>query len=126
MSKGTEGLVVWGKVPVSQRSRMRGPRMEGSFEFPVKYGYCCVGEVERAPRDAGVKVGDRVFCLHPHQTRFVVGVGDVAVLPVETPSQRAVLAPNLETAINIVWDARVSAGDRVAVVGALHLCPAKV
>ena len=38
--------------------------------------------------------------------------------PPATPSACAVLAPNLETAINVVWDAGIGVGDRVAVVGA--------
>jgi threonine dehydrogenase-like Zn-dependent dehydrogenase len=42
----------------------------------------------------------------------------VSVLPDDVPSARAVLAANLETAINGVWDARPHAGDRVTVIGA--------
>jgi threonine dehydrogenase-like Zn-dependent dehydrogenase len=34
------------------------------------------------------------------------------------PAARAVLAANFETSLNIVWDAGIAAGDRVAVVGA--------
>ena len=39
-------------------------------------------------------------------------------LPDDVPPARAVLAANLETAVNALWDARPSVGDRVAVVGA--------
>ena len=42
----------------------------------------------------------------------------VHVLPACMPPARAVLAANLETAINGVWDARPRVGDRMAVVGA--------
>jgi threonine dehydrogenase-like Zn-dependent dehydrogenase len=42
----------------------------------------------------------------------------VYVLPDTVPAQRAVLAANLETAVNAVWDARPHVGDRIAVVGA--------
>ena len=38
ISRGTERLVSKGRVPVSEHERMRGPRMEGTFPFPVKYG----------------------------------------------------------------------------------------
>jgi len=58
-----------------------------------------------------------VFCLHPHQSEYVVSVDAVMPLPASTPLDRAVLAPNLETAINIIWDSGASVGDRVAVVG---------
>lgn len=39
-------------------------------------------------------------------------------MPTAVPPERAILAANMETALNIVWDAEVSAGDRVTVVGA--------
>jgi threonine dehydrogenase-like Zn-dependent dehydrogenase len=39
-------------------------------------------------------------------------------LPAALPPERAVLAANMETAVNGVWDAAPAVGDRVAVVGA--------
>lgn len=116
VSRGTEALVVAGLVPRSEHERMRGPHMGGSFEFPVKYGYSCVGTIEDAHDDS--LVGRRVFCLHPHQTHFVVAAETLRFVPDGTPPSRAVLAPNVETAINVVWDAGISIGDRVCVVGA--------
>jgi len=113
VSRGTERLVVHGRVPPSEHDRMRGPHMDGAFPFPVKYGYVSVGRV----LDGAMPQGTRVFCLHPHQTHYVVPASDVVALPAATPPDRAVLAPNLETAINVVWDSRLSIGDRVAVVG---------
>jgi hypothetical protein len=115
ISRGTEALVFQGRVPVSEHQRMRAPFQEGDFPAPVKYGYANVGHVERGPRD----LHDRtVFALYPHQTRYVVPAGAVHVLPDGVPPERAVLAANLETAINGVWDARVQVGDRVIVIGA--------
>lgn len=116
VSRGTESLVVRGAVPLSEYQRMRGPHMDGSFEFPVKYGYACVGVVEACP-SMNFQAGERVFCLHPHQSRFVVAESAVRRIPTTTPSERAVLAPNMETAVNIAWDAAISCGDRVCVVG---------
>ena len=113
VSRGTEALVLSGRVPASEHERMRGPHMGGSFPFPVKYGYCTAGQVTAGALPAG----PRVFCLHPHQEAFVVPASDVVVLPDGTPTERAVLGPNLETAINVVWDAQLSLGDRVVVVG---------
>jgi 2-desacetyl-2-hydroxyethyl bacteriochlorophyllide A dehydrogenase len=114
ISRGTEALVFSGRVPVSERRRMRAPFQRGEFPAPVKYGYASVGEIERGPRELH---GRNVFVLHPHQTRYVVPVEAVHVLPDGVPPQRAVLAANLETAINGVWDARPHAGDRITVVG---------
>jgi threonine dehydrogenase-like Zn-dependent dehydrogenase len=94
---------------------MRAPFQEGDFPGPVKYGYLNVGVVEDGPAHL---VGATVFCLFPHQTRYVVPVDAVAVVPDGIPAQRAVLAGTVETAVNALWDAAPLVGDRVAVVGA--------
>ncbi len=115
VSRGTETLVFRGKVPPSEHERMRAPNQAGAFPWPVKYGYSSVGRVrEGAPE----LIGRAVFCLFPHQTAYVVPEPSVVPLPEGLPARRAILAANLETAINAVWDAEIRAGDRVAVVGA--------
>src|SRR5690606_37137061 len=93
---------------------MRAPFQAGEFPFPVKYGYASVGVVEAGPAHL---VGRAVFCLHPHQGRFVVPQDAVHALPDGVPPPRAVLAANLETAVNVLWDAAPRIGDRIAVVG---------
>lgn len=115
ISRGTEAIVFAGHVPGSERRRMRAPFQAGEFPWPVKYGYSSVGQVEHGPRDLQ---GRTVFVLYPHQTRYVVPADAVHVLPDAVPPGRAVLAANLETALNGVWDARPHAGDRVIVIGA--------
>ena len=109
VSRGTEALVFDGRVPASQYQAMRAPLMAGAFPFPVKYGYSAVG---RTP-DYG-----RVFVLHPHQDLFLAPVSMCIPVPEEMPSKRAVLAANMETALNAVWDAAPGPCDRIAVVGA--------
>jgi threonine dehydrogenase-like Zn-dependent dehydrogenase len=104
-----------GAVPPSEYERMRAPFQEGDFPAPVKYGYCMVGRVIQGPAEFQ---GREVFCLHPHQDRFVVPTSAVHPLPSDVPAARAVLAANLETALNGLWDAGVLPGDRVSVVGA--------
>jgi 2-desacetyl-2-hydroxyethyl bacteriochlorophyllide A dehydrogenase len=114
ISRGTEALVFRGRVPVSEYARMRAPFQAGDFPGPIKYGYASVGEVERGPKELKDR---RVFVLYPHQTRYVVPAESVHPLPDDVPPGRAVLAANLETAINGVWDAAVQIGDRVTVIG---------
>lgn len=114
ISRGTEVLVSTGRVPDSEYERMRAPFMEGQFPFPVKYGYATVGRVEAGPAEL---VGRTVFTLHPHQTLFDVPASAVHVLPENLPPDRAVLAANMETALNAVWDAAAAPADRIAVVG---------
>jgi threonine dehydrogenase-like Zn-dependent dehydrogenase len=115
ISRGTETLVFLGHVPPSEYQRMRAPFQAGDFPAPVKYGYASVGIVESGARELE---GRRVFVLHPHQTRYAVPVDAVHLLPDRVPSARAVLAANLETAINGLWDAHPRLGDRIAVIGA--------
>lgn len=114
ISRGTESLVFAGRVPESEFRRMRGPHMDGGFPFPVKYGYSLVGVVETG--DAGL-IGRTVFVLHPHQTLFNVPAGAAVLLPRGLPPRRAVLAANMETALNGVWDGAPGPADRIAVVG---------
>ncbi len=115
VSRGTETLVFRGGVPVDQYAAMRAPFQEGDLPGPVKYGYLNVGVVERGPAEL---LGRTVFCLHPHQTAYVVPAAAVTVVPDGVPPERAVLAGTVETAVNALWDAAPLLGDRVAVVGA--------
>src|SRR5258706_11726558 len=114
ISRGTERLVAFGRVPVSEYERMRAPLMAGAFPFPVKYGYATVGRVEAGVADLRPRV---VFSLHPHQSLFTVSTDAVVPVPEQVPAQRAVLAANMETALNAVWDGAPGPADRIAVVG---------
>jgi threonine dehydrogenase-like Zn-dependent dehydrogenase len=109
VSRGTEALVFAGRVPESQYVTMRAPMMDGAFPFPVKYGYSAVAEMPD---------GQRVFLLHPHQDRIGVDPAKCIAVPDAVPTPRAVLAANMETALNIVWDAAPLAGERILVIGA--------
>jgi len=115
ISRGTEALVAHGRVPVSEFQRMRAPFMAGAFPFPVKYGYAIVGSVESGPAELR---GRTVFALHPHQTVFDVPAAAAVAVPAGVPAARAVLAANMETALNAVWDAGPGPWGSVAVVGA--------
>jgi NADPH:quinone reductase-like Zn-dependent oxidoreductase len=114
VSRGTERLVHCGRVPASEYERMRSPRMGGAFPFPVKYGYAVVGRVEAGPATWHNRI---VFCLHPHQTLFTVPAEAAFPVPDEVSPQRAVLAANMETALNGVWDGAPGPAERIAVVG---------
>lgn len=108
ISRGTEALVYQGKVPASEWARMRCPHMHGDFSFPVSYGYACVTEVlETGSGVTNLEIGDRVFVLHPHQDFITVEENACIKIPEQIPANRAVLAANMETAINAVWDAEI-------------------
>lgn len=109
ISRGTERLVLSGQVPETERQRMRAPMQQGEFPFPVLYGYSCVGEDE---------TGRRWFALAPHQSLTDVPHSLAVPLPEGVPLARCVLAANMETALNALWDAAVGPGDRIFIVGA--------
>lgn len=115
LSRGTERLVAGGKVPASEWDRMRAPFQVGAFPFPVAYGYAAVGEVEDGPQGL---VGRQAFALAPHQSRLRLPAEAALPVPEGVPVGRAALAANMETALNAVWDARLTPGMRVAIVGA--------
>ena len=113
ISRGTERLVFEGRVPASEYDRMRCPLQEGDFPFPVKYGYALVGEIQDGPR-----AGERVFALHPHQRHAVVPAVAAHPLPANLPPRRAVLTANMETALNVMWDAEIPHNSKVLIIGA--------
>jgi NADPH:quinone reductase-like Zn-dependent oxidoreductase len=114
ISRGTERLVFNARVPPSQYQSMRAPHMAGTFPYPAKYGYATVGRVEQGPPDLQDQI---VFALHPHQSVFTVAAACVLPVPKQVPPARAVLAANMETALNAVWDGAPGPADRIAVVG---------
>lgn len=115
ISRGTELVVHQAHVPERVAKAMRAPNQEGDFPCPVKYGYLSVGVVEEGPEGWP---GQIVFCLHPHQDRYVVPVSALTKVPGDVPPRRAVLTGTVETAVNALWEAGPRLGDRVAVVGA--------
>jgi threonine dehydrogenase-like Zn-dependent dehydrogenase len=126
ISRGTERLILAGRVPPSEWARMRCPLQDGDFPFPVKYGYQAVGLVETGPADL---IDRTVFVLHPHQDRFVCPAAMAVPVPDAVPARRATLAANMETALNGVWDSGAGPADRIVVVGGgvvgllvAHLC----
>jgi len=115
ISRGTERLVLAGKVPENQWGVMRCPLQAGDFPFPVKYGYSAVAHVAEGPAELQ---GKRVFCLHPHQDIFLAPAAMCVPVPDAVPDRRAVLGANMETALNILWDAEPLPGERALVIGA--------
>lgn len=113
ISTGTERLVATGKVPKSMHQTMTVPGMDGRFNFPIKYGYSLVGQVQ----SKGDLEGQLVHLLHPHQDLLKTEKQSFSLVPKEIPAKRAALASNVETALNAIWDSGVSVGDKVVVCG---------
>ncbi|MEM7656718.1 MAG: zinc-binding alcohol dehydrogenase [Bacteroidota bacterium] len=114
ISTGTERLVARGQVPTEVTHQMQVPYMGGNFPFPIKYGYSLVGKITSEEHPYHNRL---VHLLHPHQDVCQVASQDIFLIPEEVSAKRAILASNLETAVNAVWDSGVSIGDKVLVVG---------
>jgi NADPH:quinone reductase-like Zn-dependent oxidoreductase len=115
ISRGTEALIYAHEVPEHERERMRAPHQVGRLPAPVKYGYANVGQVIAGNAELN---GRHVFCLFPHQNFFCIAADQVLPLPDAVPVARAVLAANMETAVNALWDAGPLLGQRIVVIGA--------
>ena len=113
VSLGTERLVFRGQVAASEYVSMRAPFQEGEFPWPVKYGYSSCGVVEEGPPDLMNKI---VFSLFPHQDNYVIPKSEVCSIPSGVPPERTVLAANMETALNALWDVAPCVGARIAVM----------
>lgn len=113
ISQGTELLLYKGEGPTPFDPSLDAP---GAPTYPRRYGYAWVGEVQESQSTA-LALGSRVFALLPHGDEHCVAAEQVRQLPATVPAERAVLAANLETAVNVVWDAGIGLGDDVAVVG---------
>lgn len=114
ISTGTEQKVFSGNIPPELFETMRVPYMQGSFEFPVKYGYSITGRVIEGPAHL---IGKGVHALHPHQSHCLISVDDLFLLPEELPLMRATLLSNLETVITAIWDSQITLGDVALIVG---------
>jgi 2-desacetyl-2-hydroxyethyl bacteriochlorophyllide A dehydrogenase len=118
ISHGTELLVYRGEAPPGIVLDTRLSTLEGSTDFPLKYGYASAGRVVEA--GAGVETlreGDMVFAFNPHQTEYVIPERHTVKLPEGVSARRAIFLANIETAINAMLDSAPRIGERVVVFG---------
>jgi 2-desacetyl-2-hydroxyethyl bacteriochlorophyllide A dehydrogenase len=114
ISAGTELLAYRGGVDPSTPLDETLGALGGTFAFPFRYGYACVGTVESS--NGPMRPGSTVFAFHPHQDVFAVRPDDAIVLDGVDPRIGTML-PLVETALQVCLDAEVRLGARVAVSG---------
>jgi 2-desacetyl-2-hydroxyethyl bacteriochlorophyllide A dehydrogenase len=118
ISAGTELLLYRGQAPSDLPADATLASLPGTLAFPRKYGYAAVGQVIEAGEAADASwIGRQVFAFHPHETYFTARPADLLPLPPDLPPEHALWLPSLETAINLVQDARPILGERVVVFG---------
>jgi 2-desacetyl-2-hydroxyethyl bacteriochlorophyllide A dehydrogenase len=116
VSAGTEMLVYRGEVPEDLPLDL--PTLEGSYAFPIKYGYAASGFIlDTGPGVEHLSPGDPVFVHHPHQEVFVVSSTMPIRLPEGLDPMLGVFAANLETALNVVHDTPLRLGETALVLG---------
>jgi 2-desacetyl-2-hydroxyethyl bacteriochlorophyllide A dehydrogenase len=118
VSAGTEMLFYRGQVPPGMSVDASIAGMTAETRYPLKYGYCCVGEVvdARPGTDPGW-LGRKVFAFHPHESLFWALANELILLEDETTTERAVFLPNMETALNLVQDTAPLVGETIGVWG---------
>ncbi len=114
ISSGTELLAYRGEIDSRLHLDESIASLGGTFSYPFRYGYSCVGIVERSA--SPIKPDTMVFALHPHQDRFLCPAEDALVLPDVDP-RIATLFPLVETAFQITLDSGEVFDERVIVVG---------
>jgi 2-desacetyl-2-hydroxyethyl bacteriochlorophyllide A dehydrogenase len=118
ISHGSEMMVYRGEVPTGLSLDATLPTLQGSFGFPVKYGYASVGRVVDAGSDVnGLAEDDLVFAFNPHETCYTVPATVAIRLPRELDPRIGIFAANVETAVNALLDANPRLGERVVVIG---------
>jgi 2-desacetyl-2-hydroxyethyl bacteriochlorophyllide A dehydrogenase len=114
ISGGTEMLAYRGELDASVPLDETIGALGGTFAYPFRYGYSCVGEVITSRTE--LREGAAVFAFHPHQDLFVARTSDV--VDVEGVDPRvATLLPLVETALQVSLDAAPRIGDAVVVTG---------
>ena len=123
ISHGTEMNVYRGDAPMWRLKQDRSTRLfveseEPTWDYPLRYGYACVGVVTEL--GSGVKEfdeGDVVFSFAPHQSAHVLPVGSVFKLPEGIDPRAGVLTAVLNTTFNGMLDADLHLGECVVVFG---------
>jgi 2-desacetyl-2-hydroxyethyl bacteriochlorophyllide A dehydrogenase len=114
ISAGTELLAYRGEIDPSTPLDDEIGALSGTFSYPFRYGYSCVGRVERGAGD--LAPGSLVFAFAAHQSTLVVPAANLVVLH-GVDAREATLFPLVETALQITLDAGAVMDQLVVVMG---------
>jgi alcohol dehydrogenase len=118
ISPGTELLVYRGEADRELPADETIDAIEGTFDYPLSYGYAAVGRVAETGGDVEEGLaGRRVFAFHPHESAFLADPADLVAVPEDCPAERAAMLANVETAVNLAMDGRPRIGEQAVVFG---------
>jgi len=97
----------------------RSRDIPGAPDYPRPIGYCNVGVVSRVGSQVdGVKIGERVFSLKPHQSEYIADQTELMVgVPASVSSDEASLAYLAQLGLVALRQARYEAGENIAIIG---------
>ena len=119
LSAGTEMLFYRGQFPTDMAvDESIAFLKEQKAGYPLKYGYAAVGVIEKVGENfPKILLGRRVFSFQAHQSHFIASETELLLAPDDISNEDAVFLPNMETALNLVMDARPLIGERAIVFG---------
>ena len=118
ISAGTEMLVYQGRFPRDIETDSVISSLRGSLEYPLAYGYACVGVIKETGSQLEKSLRDQfVFAFQPHTSHFTANLDSLFFLPDSLSPETACFFPNMETAVNLVQDAAPMFGEGVLVLG---------
>jgi 2-desacetyl-2-hydroxyethyl bacteriochlorophyllide A dehydrogenase len=118
ISTGTEMVIYRGEAPEAMSADTTITSLQGSFAYPLKYGYAAVGKVTHVGPGAEKDwIGRHVFAFHPHESHFVEKVIHLHSLPPDVSPEEAVFLPSMETALTLALDGSPLTGEQIVVFG---------
>jgi len=118
ISAGTELLVYQGHFPRDIETDAVISSLRGSLEYPLAYGYACVGKIKETGPQVDQSLHDQlVFAFQPHTSHFIANSNSLLPIPDSLSPETACFLPNMETAVNLVQDAAPLFGECVLVLG---------
>jgi 2-desacetyl-2-hydroxyethyl bacteriochlorophyllide A dehydrogenase len=118
ISAGTEMLLYRGQFPRDIETDAVISSLRGSLEYPLAYGYACVGKIMETGAQVDHSMRDRlVFAFQPHTSYFTANPDSLFPIPDSLLPETACFLPNMETAVNLVQDGAPIFGECVLVLG---------
>ncbi|MCP5094689.1 MAG: zinc-binding alcohol dehydrogenase [Chloroflexi bacterium] len=118
ISPGTEMLLYRGQMPMGMATDDTINALDGTLDYPLKYGYAAVGRViEIGTSVASHWLDKLVFAFNPHESHFIATPEAAIPLPDGMLPETAVFLPNMETAVSFIMDGQPAIGEQVIVFG---------
>ena len=118
ISPGTEMMLYRAEMPQAMQADSSIAALQEEMTYPLKYGYCAVGEVVELGKEVEKGwLGRNVFAFNPHESHFVAMPDHLQALPDGIELEDAVFLPNVETAVNFVMDGNPRLAEQAVLLG---------